>query len=265
MKSPNALNAYFTSKALQRINLTKKELEEAKKLIGLFEHDNRVNFQKIREELFGLLEITTANNELNRFVGIINKKAEEAGIPFKCYITGDEKTEAAERWVWFEGTIAMPNAQTNDLNGLEKKTGGKIIEQKAYYGDSTEKVVVILTFNLHEKDAMINKFLPISYNVPSAYPGEIDGLNLGEHGGFRVVLLHCPGQGSTISQQRAYSAWNSWKPVAVCSVGIGYGAIPKKEKEDGEKRKEEGEQNIGDVLISEPKSRIIYTKINRVI
>jgi nucleoside phosphorylase len=276
MKNPNALNAYSTRKALRLINLSDKDSEDAEKIVKLFEHGNRANAKKVHEEFFRHSDTANANAMLNRFIGIINKRAKEAGIPFKCCITDEEKAEATERWVWFEELDKLatqipsasiseeaddlseeqptaPNPIVNDLNGLVKKVGHIAVDQKASYGDIIEKKVVILTFNEHEKDEVINRFSPNNRNPP-VYIGKDNGFNLGEHGGFRIILIHCHGQGSTVAQQYTSNAWNSWKPAAILSVGIGYGAKPLKNGEG---------QDIRDVLISKQVQDCNLIRVNQ--
>ena len=231
MKFQNELDAYSTLNALKRINLPKEDIEEAKELIELFEDNNRANVQKIHEKLFRYLDTANATDSLNRFIDIINEKAKVAGVPIACCITEDNKGEAANRWVWFEGTPAAPEASTGDL----EKIGDNVIEQEAFLGDSLNSIV-ILTFNENEKNAVIKKFSP-SQEPPTCMGEEKEGFDLGEHGGFRVILLYCAGQGANEAQAYASSAWRGWRPVAILSVGIGYGA-------------QLSEQQIGDVLIS---------------
>ena len=240
MEPSNKLDSYSIRNVLRRISMSEKELEAVDKMLALFEYD-RANVQKIHEELFGWLGTASANVALNRLISIINGKAKKSGIHIKCCITGDNKVGVAKRWVWFEGPPETPRQNVNEL----ERINNNVIDSEARFIDMLDsnvsdkidmsrKFVVILTFNEHEKNAVIGKFSP---NGTTALTGEVTGLYLGEHGGFNIVLLHSHRQGPVVAQGYATSAWNSWKPVAICSVGIGYGADPKK-------------QSYGDVMIS---------------
>ena len=240
MKTRNSLNKNLTLNALRRISLSDKEFKAAEAIVELFEENNyRANVLKIHDELFGFHKTASANALLNRLIGTINNKAEEADIDLKCCITGDKRAGAAKRYVWFESSFTEHNTIASDLSGLERKLGNNVVKQTARYEHN--KIVVILTFNNNEKKKIINEFL---HGEISEVKGNlINGINLGEHGGYNVYLVPSPDeeQGSDVALQLASDAWHSWNPVAILIVGIGYGAKPSDEG---------GDQEIGDVLIS---------------
>ena len=244
MKQTDALDDYSVIKALERIKgLSKKKLKTAIKLTELFDDDNCANVKKIHDELYAhLTRVRSASAALGRLIDGINMKAKKTGIPLKCCVTSSRKCGAVNRRVWFEGEsvnsalITDESKKLEKLEKLEKAINISIIDRQAALR-SKRYVIVILTFNEREKNAIIKKFAA-NTGLQTLKKSAMKGLRLGKHGDFRVVLLHHPSRGALEAQAAATGAWKKWKPVAILNVGIGYGAHPSKQKP-------------GEVLISE--------------
>ncbi len=104
---------------------------------------------------------------------------------------------------------------------------------------ASESVIVLITVNDHETQAVLNAFLGQQAKPPQKI---IDGITynlLGLHGDSEIVQTICEmgAGGLGASQQRTRDAIDHWKPAAVIAVGIAFGM-------------DEEAQKIGDVLVS---------------
>ncbi|RYG23038.1 MAG: hypothetical protein EON93_24480, partial [Burkholderiales bacterium] len=100
-------------------------------------------------------------------------------------------------------------------------------------------MVVLITVNDHETDALLDVFLGPQQAPVSATRGGVTYHELGLHGGLRVIHTLCEmgAGGIGAAQQRAQDAIDHWQPRAVVAVGIAFGI-------------DETKQQIGDVLVS---------------
>lgn len=102
-----------------------------------------------------------------------------------------------------------------------------------------EPVVVLITVNDHETDALLDIFLGPKRTPVPASRGGVTYHELGLHGGLRVIHSLCEmgAGGIGAAQQRTQDAIDHWRPRAVIAVGIAFGI-------------DETKQQIGDVLVS---------------
>ena len=102
-----------------------------------------------------------------------------------------------------------------------------------------EPVVVLMTVNDHETDALLDVFLGPQRTPVPAPRGGVTYHDLGLHGGLRVIHSLCEmgAGGIGAAQQRTQDAIDHWRPRAVIAVGIAFGI-------------DETKQQIGDVLVS---------------
>jgi WD40 repeat protein/nucleoside phosphorylase len=232
------LDDYSCEKALERIDLTPRMLELAKKLVGLMGHDHRVNVETIHHEMFEVPHLNTpqsANAQLNRLLKTINDAAKQNGISLKACITANKKKGAKERWVWFEENhalsfMATPQILTEDLD----KAGDRLIDPQG--APRRERpVIVLMTFNEHETTAVLKRFCPES--TPSFVTRNgIVYYQLGLHNGAEVILVRS-GQGTNEAQSAAEDACAAWQPDWLIGVGIAFGVDSTKQK-------------LGDVLVA---------------
>ncbi|MEM7399803.1 MAG: hypothetical protein AAF354_12810 [Pseudomonadota bacterium] len=105
--------------------------------------------------------------------------------------------------------------------------------------ESNLPIIVLITVNDNETDAVFDAFLGPSETAETVPRGGVDYSRLGIHGGHTVLHMICEmgAGGIGASQQRTRDAINHWKPQAVIAVGIAFGL-------------DETKQKIGDVLIS---------------
>jgi nucleoside phosphorylase len=99
-------------------------------------------------------------------------------------------------------------------------------------------VVVLVTVNEHETDALLDVFGEASPPLQQTKEGVTYSF-LGVHGGLKIVNTQCEmgAGGIGASQQRTQQAIQHWRPQAVISVGVAFGL-------------DEEKQSIGDVLVS---------------
>jgi nucleoside phosphorylase len=102
-----------------------------------------------------------------------------------------------------------------------------------------EPVVVLMTVNDHETDALLDIFLGTKRTPVPAPRGGVTYHELGLHGGLRVIHSLCEmgAGGIGAAQQRTQDAIDHWQARAVIAVGIAFGI-------------DETKQQIGDVLVS---------------
>lgn len=102
-----------------------------------------------------------------------------------------------------------------------------------------ESIIVLITVNDHETDALLDAFLGPRQAPVSTSRGGVTYHELGLHGGLRVIHSLCEmgAGGIGAAQQRAQDAISHWQPRAVIAVGIAFGI-------------DEAKQQIGDVLVS---------------
>ena len=100
-------------------------------------------------------------------------------------------------------------------------------------------VVVLMTVNEHETQAVLEVFLGSNSPAPLIPRGGVTYQDFGIHGEVRVIgTISQMGSGSVgAAQQRTRDAIDHWKPRAVIAVGIGFGM-------------DETKQSIGDVMVS---------------
>lgn len=105
--------------------------------------------------------------------------------------------------------------------------------------DASKPVVVLLTVNDHETDALLDEFLGIGEIPVHVTRGGLTYADLGVHGGCQIVHTVCEmGAGGVgASQQRTSEAIEHWHPAAIIAVGIAFGL-------------DETKQAIGDVLVA---------------
>lgn len=100
-------------------------------------------------------------------------------------------------------------------------------------------VIVLLTVNKTETDAILDVFLGTGAHPEQRTEGGITYNLLGTHGGLNIVhtVSEMGAGGVGASQQRTREAIRDWSPRAIIAVGIAFGA-------------DESKQKIGDVLVS---------------
>jgi nucleoside phosphorylase len=228
-----SISPYFARKSLARLNLGEALRQHAERLLDLAGVDHRINVADIHEKLFPQNSPASANASLNRLLRQINEAAKTHGISLRAEITADKKIGAKNRWVWFEGMLEAPApAYTSELDAIPPTQ--LVPDQRGFPVDELQ-VVILLTFNDYETDAVIKQFHPLG--VPEPTTGNSIACSLlGVHGGMRIV--HCVSeQGGDAAHNTALAAIHAWGPQAIIGVGIAFGV----NREN---------QQIGDVLIS---------------
>ncbi|RUM39372.1 MAG: hypothetical protein DSY57_01295, partial [Desulfobulbus sp.] len=228
----STLSPYFSKKILARLNLTATTREYADKLVALIETDNRINVKRIHEELFPFSTTANANSSLNRLIHTLNEAAEKNGINLEVKITASKQGGAAKRWVWFEGPLEAPPTYTEEIQAIPAE---QLITNQRGLPANDLPVIILLTFNINETTAVINRFHPRGRPATETRNGTDYNL-LGIHGG-NTIVHRISQQGEGKAQNAAHNAIIDWNPKAIIGVGIAFGVNPDK-------------QEIGDVLVS---------------
>lgn len=230
----NVLSPYFARQSLSRLNLSEGIRRRAEELLELAGPDNKIPVSRIHRRLYPESRPASANVALNRLLRAISDAARAEGLAFRVEITAAKKAGAAGRWVWFEGPPPNPvPAYTGELNAIPPEA--LLTDQRGLPLEDLP-VVILLTVNPHETDAVIKQFHPQGKPRCETRQGMTYNL-FGVHGDMRVVQMVC-GQGQGSAQNACRDAIDAWVPAAIIGVGIAFGINPERQK-------------IGDVLISE--------------
>ncbi len=228
----NILSPYFVRNLLKRLDLPPKDRKRAEELLELAEEDHRINVKKIHDNLFHLVDTGSANKALTRLLDRINEASERKGIALRAEISTTKKGGAAKRWVWFEGPLEAPRINDEVLRSIPED---QLIEGQRGRVTELQPVVVLLTCNEYETEAVIRQFHPDG-TPDKLKKEEIFYNDLGTFGSLKIVHRISP-QGIGEAQRAVSEAIRHWHPRAVIGVGIAFGVNPQK-------------QQIGDVLVA---------------
>jgi nucleoside phosphorylase/tetratricopeptide (TPR) repeat protein len=134
--------------------------------------------------------------------------------------------------------VTLPSATTNQ-GAPANPPPVSIIERAHSENASSSSIIVLVTVNDIETNALLDTFVGTDKAPVHLTRGGITYSELGVHGGHRIVNTICEmGAGGVgASQQRAREAIEHWQPRAIIAVGIAFGL-------------DETKQSIGDVLVS---------------
>ncbi len=225
------LSRYHIERALTAIQpqMTKAAARSTSQILELLGENDTVTVGAVNEALFPYSTKASANAQLNRLISDINKAAGKSSSSLRMIVSTDKK-RGQDRSIWFEGDVEGPTStDTPELNG----TQNLIHDTRGLVAD--DPVVVLMTFNKHERDALHRRLSDIG----PQYPQDMDEINyvrLGNLNSHTIVHLHCHGQGQLKAEQSARDAIGHWNPSYVIAVGIAAGL-------------NENKQNRGDVLV----------------
>ncbi len=182
--------------------------------------------------LYGSKEPSPANNKaLERLRKRLAEAAEAVQLSLRLDVRGAKKL-GGQRRVAFVGQV--PIIATADMREIEDaRTSGPLIDQKA---TSLPPVVVVLTVNENETQAVLDAFLGEGRQPAAVEKGERTYDELGTIGGYRVVHAQCE-MGGLAALERAQQTIADWHPDAVLAVGVAFGVDRK-------------HQAYGDVLVA---------------
>nr|WP_129583313.1 NACHT domain-containing protein [Actinomyces mediterranea] len=211
----------------------------------MLDAEGRVLVSELFEMLYPYEDKTAnRNRNLNRLMMAVNKVAEEQGLAFSMCITPSKRGGASSRWVWFEGPeLESPQFDADVLRAIPED---QLAEQRAV--ESGVPTVVLLTFNPNETRAVWKEFRG-SEKEPDrrVVRGERSYYHLADISGMRIIHA-ISGQTTGEAQYSAIEAVQNWNPTEVYAVGIAFGVEP-------------GEQQIGDVLVSEAILNYMHVRV----
>ncbi|MDP6812278.1 MAG: pentapeptide repeat-containing protein [Alphaproteobacteria bacterium] len=226
------LASYFAKRALTRIapDLPDSAARAAQRILDLLDEDDGVRVGVVNQTLFPYSgSAASANAQLNRLVGIVNKTAQASGSSLRIMLSADKKL-GQKRLLWFEGQGEGPAAsRTPELSG----TSNLIQDTKGI--PASGPAVVLLTFNEAERQAVLEAFAGLGPPRRSTVD-DIDYTSLGRLAGHLLIHRHGHDQGQISANAETTEAIRHWSPRMVIAVGIAAGL-----KED--------EQSLGDVLL----------------
>ena len=226
------LTNYFAERALSQIfpDVSTAVARDARKILNLLGPDDTVQVGVVTQTLFPYSgSAASANAQLNRLINAVNQAAQENGSSMRIMLNRDKKL-GQKRALWFEGAVDIPaTTLTPELSG----TPNLIPDIRGVLADAS--VVVLMTFNAIERDAILNCFEDLAQPKTTAVDGN-DYTLLGKFNGYLLVHRHCHDQGQVRAHAEAADALKHWTPQLLVAVGITAGL-------------DETSQNIGDVLI----------------
>jgi hypothetical protein len=149
---------YFAEQALKRVRLKDSLKRRIPELLGLMGADGRINVAAVHDAIYPDSTTASANAALNRLLREINQAASKQGFTLRVEITRDKKSGAKQRWIWFEGPPPTPPlARTDELDAIPP---GRLVTDTRGIPAGDLPVVVLLTFNEHETQAVIRRFHP---------------------------------------------------------------------------------------------------------
>ena len=232
--------------AIQRLEgLSSANSKALEVVVGMLDAEGRVLVSELFEMLYPYEDKTAnRNRNLNRLMMAVNKVAEEQGVAFSMCITPSKRGGASSRWVWFEGPeLESPQFDADVLRVIPED---QLAEQRAV--ESGVPTVVLLTFNPNETRAVWKEFRG-SEKEPDCrvVRGERSYYHLADISGMRIIHA-ISGQTTGEAQYSAVEAVQNWNPTEVYAVGIAFGVEP-------------GEQQIGDVLVSEAILNYMHVRV----
>ena len=214
-------------------------------VVGMLDAEGRVLVSELFEKLYPYEDNpANRNRNLNRLMTAVNKVAEKQGLAFSMCITPSKRGGASSRWVWFEGPeLESPQFDADVLRAIPED---QLAEQRAV--ESGVPTVVLLTFNPNETRAVWKEFTG-SEKEPDrrVVRGERSYYHLADISGMRIIHA-ISGQTTGEAQYSAIEAVQNWNPTEVYAVGIAFGVEP-------------GEQQIGDVLVSEAILNYMHVRV----
>jgi hypothetical protein len=126
------LNAYFSRKALQKVELKDAYREKIEQILRLYKYKEvQVKVSAVFRELYPELSDASANRALSRLAQHINECANAQGVKLVMMVSTSKGTD--KRAVWFEGPAAEPNlANFDDLKGVPPK---RLVETQGIFMD----------------------------------------------------------------------------------------------------------------------------------
>jgi hypothetical protein len=225
------LSAYSVRRAL--VDLKKRVnkpvlMERIEKIANLYESGNeQATVAQIHEKLYSMNTMQSANKNLSTLIKEFNEYAQDAGVSIRCCITQEKKGGAANRLVWFEGTESNhADPMFDDYDSVSVLLDNMAI-------DIIERFIVIMAYwNPNERDANLKVFGHTG--AKSQAQSGLSYWELGRHGNYRVVMVHTSEQGYIEGYRTPKKAHEIFRPYAIMSVGIGWGA------KEGEQKSEHG-------------------------
>ncbi len=225
------LSLYHIKRALVDIQpqLAKAARQYAEQILEVMGENDATTVDEVHQTLFPFSTRASANSQLNRLISEINTASRESGLSL-CLMISPDKKLGPQRSLWFEGEVEGPTStDTPELYG----TSNLIEDTRGLIADNP--VVALMTFNEHERDAVLERFSNIGPRHTRTID-EIDYVQLGVLNGNTIVHLHCHNQGQVNAVMYAGNVIRHWHPNYIIAVGIAAGL-------DNEK------QEIGDVLV----------------
>jgi WD40 repeat protein/nucleoside phosphorylase/DNA polymerase III delta prime subunit len=233
MSDAGPLSTYFATQSVKRLKLEGALGAHVERIVALLDQETgQAKVSDVHEALFPFSSAASANKSLNSVQRQLNELAEKRGNPLRMRMTTAKSGGASRRFVWFEGPAsAPPPTRTEELDSIPRNL---LVDNRGT--DPGAPVVVLITYNEHESDAVTARFSPGGPPPTEARQGRSFSL-LGNFHGWRLVHL-VSRQGEDHSQLSTGKAIAAWEPAAVIGVGIAFGVDAVK-------------QDIGDVLVSE--------------
>jgi nucleoside phosphorylase/uncharacterized protein YjbI with pentapeptide repeats len=245
MSDAGPLSTYFARQSVKRLKLEGALGAHVDGIVALLDQEiGQAKVSDVHKALFPFSAAASANKSLNSVQRQLNELAEKRGNPLRMRITTAKSGGASRRFVWFEGPAsAPPPARTDELDSIP---ANRLVDTRGT--DPGAPVVVLITYNEHETNAVMARFSP-GEAPPTEARGGRSFSHLGNFNGWRLVHL-VSRQGEIQSLQSTSKAIEVWEPAAVIGIGIAFGV-------------DDAKQAIGDVLISEAIQGYDLARANR--
>ena len=152
------LNRAQVHTALGKVQLTPAVRGLANKLLALLQEDGSASVQALHAELFPLAgAAASASAQLSRLTSTIAAAAAKAGLAISTEFEGEKKAGVAARTLWLVGPRSASQA---DTEGLDAIPPAQLISGQQGLAITSTRPVVLLTFNVHELNAVLKAFAP---------------------------------------------------------------------------------------------------------
>ena len=237
------LTPYSIRQQINRLNLSDTTAFQVQAVLELMDGmpnaGDGLTTADVLNRLFQHENPAVANNGFRRLRNAVNKAAEDSGVNLR-WVVEENKKAGSQRRTWFEEDQTKPKTVPNltqQLSELDRMTreGIEPVEQRAW-PEGLPPVVVLLTFNEYEMQAVRNEFGSSQWDSVIRNNHDYRQVKTLIHG-VSVVHCHSTKQALAAAQAITCQVIEDWAPKAVLSVGIclGHPSVSK----------------LGDVVISE--------------